>query len=127
MEVKSYRDLKIWQKSIDLVEIVYKTVKFLPKEELYSLTDQIKRASVSIPCNIAEGHQRNSTKDYLRFLFIAKGSLGELVTQVIICERLDYLSHDQTIPVIELCDEVGKMLNTLIIRLQNSGTARINP
>ena len=127
MEVKSYRDLKIWQKSIDLVEIVYKTVKFLPKEELYSLTDQIKRASVSIPCNIAEGHQRNSTKDYLRFLFIAKGSLGELVTRVIICERLDYLSHDQTIPVIELCDEVGKMLNTLIIRLQNSGTARINP
>lgn len=122
MTVKYYRELIVWQKSIDLAIMVYEAVKTLPKEELYSLSDQIRRAAISIPSNIAEGNQRNTTRDYLRFLSIAKGSLGELETQLIICERLNFLSNEQTTPIMNQCTEVSKMLNKLIIRLQSAGS-----
>ena len=122
MTVKYYRELIVWQKSIDLAIMVYEAVKTLPKEELYSLSDQIRRAAISIPSNIAEGNQRNTTRDYLRFLSIAKGSLGELETQLIICERLNFLSNAQTTPIMNQCTEVSKMLNKLIIRLQSAGS-----
>ena len=122
MTVKYYRELTVWQKSIDLAVMVYETVKSLPKEELYSLSDQIRRAAISIPSNIAEGNQRNTTKDYIRFLSIARGSLGELETQLILCERLKYLQKDQTETLLSQCTEVSKMLNGLIQRLQNIET-----
>ncbi len=122
MTVKYYRELIVWQKSVDLAIMVYEAVKTLPKEELYSLSDQLRRAAISIPSNIAEGNQRNTTRDYLRFLSIAKGSLGELETQLIICERLNFLSNEQTTPIMNQCTEISKMLNKLIIRLQSAGS-----
>ena len=123
MAIKSYEDLDVWQKSIDLVTEIYKVVKKLPKEELYGLSDQIRRAAVSIPSNIAEGQQRQSTKDYIKFLSIAKGSLGELKTQIIICERLGYLNPNETEPIKDNIDVIGRMLSglthNLYIKQQN--------
>ena len=117
MTVTTYKDLKVWQKSMDLAEDIFKSVKMLPKEELYGLPDQMRRAVVSIPSNISEGHQRSSTKDYVRFLNIAKGSLGELETQIMLCERLEYLNKEKTDLLLGQCGEIGRMLNGLINRL----------
>ncbi len=120
MSVNSYEDLVVWQKSIDLVITIYKMVKNLPREELYSLSDQIRRAAVSIPSNIAEGQQRQSSKEFLKFLSIAKGSLGELKTQMIICNRLGFISEDQTTPLLNECDTIGRMLNGLMNKISES-------
>ncbi len=125
MSVNSYEDLVVWQKSIDLVITIYKTVKSLPREELYSLSDQIRRAAVSIPSNIAEGQQRQSSKEFLKFLSIAKGSLGELKTQLIICYRLDFLSEDQTTPLLNECDTIGKMLSGLMNKISENQSRQI--
>lgn len=105
---------------MDLAVAVYKTIKMLPREELYGLCDQMRRAVVSIPSNIAEGNQRSSTREYLHFLYIAKGSLGELETQIMLCERLNYLKSEITKPLISQCKEVGRMLNGLINSLQQN-------
>ncbi|MCR4615482.1 MAG: four helix bundle protein [Clostridiales bacterium] len=117
MSVNSYRELVVWQKSMDLVEKIYILVKSLPKEELYSLSDQMKRAVVSIPSNIAEGQQRNSTKEFAKFLSIAKGSNAELQTQLMICVRLKYLTQSQAEAAMLSSEEVGKMLTVLIGKL----------
>ena len=113
MTVNSYEDLMVWQKSIDFVANIYEITKNLPREETYSLTDQIRRAAISIPSNIAEGQQRQSTRDFLKFLSISKGSLGEVKTQLIICRRLGYLNEKQTEPLLIECDVIGRMLNGL--------------
>ena len=113
-----YSDLKVWQKSMDLAVEIYQLVKLLPREELYGLSDQMRRAVVSIPSNIAEGHQRSATKDYIRFLFIAKGSLGELETQLLLCERLGYVNNEISGPIYSRCEEIGRMLSGLINSLQ---------
>ena len=112
-----YTDLKVWQKAMDLVEIVYKLVKYLPKEETYALSDQMRRAVVSIPSNIAEGQQRNTQKDFKNFLFIARGSNAEIETQLRICVRLKYLNEEQVKPAMELCSEIFKMLSAFITKL----------
>ena len=117
MEIKSYKDLKVWHKAMDLTVEVYRLVKFLPKEETYALSDQMRRAVVSIPSNIAEGHGRTSTREFLRFLSIARGSQTELETQLQICERLNYISADNLKIAFGLSDEVNKMLNKLISKL----------
>ena len=83
--MKNYRDLVVWQKGMDLVEKIYKITGFLPNEENFGLTLQLKRAAVSIPSNIAEGFERNTTKDYIKFLSIAKASRAEVETQLLIC------------------------------------------
>ena len=127
MAINYYTDLKVWQKSIDLVVLVYQSIKFLPKEEMYALSSQIRRSVVSIPSNIAEGHQRNSLKEYIHFLYVAKGSLGELETQIIICERLGYLSSNQTAPIKALSSETGRMLNGLIKNLQDQLNVKGQP
>ena len=88
MAGKNYRDLIAWQKAMDLVEMVYKVTGQIPREELYGLTNQLRRAVVSIPSNIAEGQGRNSTNDFKRFLIISHGSLREVETQILIAERL---------------------------------------
>ena len=82
--MNSYQDLEVWKKSIDFVEQIYRLVKQLPKEETYALSDQMRRAAVSIPSNIAEGANRKTTKEYIQFLYIALGSTAELETQLII-------------------------------------------
>ena len=118
--VTHFKDLKVWQKSMDLVEQIYKLVKFLPKEETYALSDQMRRAAVSIPSNIAEGQSRNSTKEFVNFLSIARGFNSELTTQLMICVRLKYLTQFQVEPVLNLSDEVGRMLTGLIGKLSTT-------
>ena len=116
--VKTYRDLEVWQKSIAFVEDVYKAVKTFPREEQYGLSDQIRRAAVSIPSNIAEGFGRDSNAEFLRFLAIARGSLYEVSTQLEIAHRLGFLpSKAGLYPQIV---SIGKMLNTLRRRLIDS-------
>lgn len=114
MKTSNYQDLKVWQKAMDLTVEVYSLVKLLPKEETYALSDQIRRAVVSIPSNIAEGHGRNSDKDFIKFLSIARGSLHELETQIAICCRISYISLSEADRAKCLIEEVSKMLNSLI-------------
>lgn len=119
MTVKHYRELLVWQKAMLVVEETYRLVKLLPKEEQFALSDQMRRAAVSIPSNIAEGQARSSTKEFVRFLWIAKGSVAELETQFMICVRLKYMMKSQIETVMNLLDEVGRMLNALIGKLGN--------
>ncbi len=93
MKVKNYQELIVWQKAMDLVEDVYKSSKDFPREEMYALTSQIRRAAVSIPSNIAEGQGRRTTLDFLRHLSIAYGSLREVETQILIARRLRYVAQ----------------------------------
>jgi four helix bundle protein len=110
---KNYRDLIAWQKAMDLSVTAYEISRKLPKEEQYGLTSQIRRALVSIPSNIAEGHARRSTKEFVRFLSVAHGSLAEIETQFLLAERLNYLASPDLIPVMKLASEVGRLINGL--------------
>lgn len=112
--MKNVTDLTVWQKGIDLVVEIYRLVKKLPKEEMYSLSDQMRRAVVSIPSNIAEGINRSSDKEFVRFLYIAKGSTAEIETQLFICFELGYLEKSDIENAFNLCTEVAKILNTMI-------------
>jgi four helix bundle protein len=104
---------------MDLVEEAYRIAGLLPKEEVYGLSSQIKRAAVSIPSNIAEGQERSTTKDFVKFLYIAKGSKGELQTLLQLCVRLGCLPKSETDVANNLLVEIGKMLNSLIQKLAN--------
>jgi len=117
MSVQSYKDLIVWQKALDLVEIIYQVTNAFPKEELYGLTNHLRRAAVSIPSNIAEGHGRSSAQEFHRFLSIAKGSLAEVETQLLIAQRLGYLSNDQLAQILSLQVEINKMTNGLMAKL----------
>lgn len=116
-KIMVYKDLIVWQKSMELVKEVYFLVKKLPKEETYSLSDQMRRAVVSIPSNIAEGNGRKSQTEYARFLDIARGSQFEIETQLHICIMLNFLTEKDTKQAFALIEEIGKMLNALIIKL----------
>ena len=111
--IKDFKDLILWQRAMDLVVEVYQLVKKLPKEELFALSDQIRRAVISIPSNIAEGQGRNSSKEFIHFLSIAKGSKAELETQLLLCVRINYLTESEIEKAMSLIEEVGKMLNSL--------------
>ena len=113
MKSSDYRQLKVWQKAMDLTVEIYNLVKRLPREETYALSDQMRRAVVSIPSNIAKGQGRNSDKEFINFLSIARGSLWELETQIEICERLHYIDSELASKVYSLTTEVSKMLNSL--------------
>lgn len=113
MTVRNYSELVAWQKSMDLVERVYAATKQFPKEELYGLTSQIRRAAVSIPSNIAEGQGRKSTNEFLHHLSIAYGSLREVETQILIAGRLHYLAQEEINHLLELSAEVGRIINGL--------------
>lgn len=115
-----YRDLVVWQRSMELVKLVYGLTKQLPREETFALSNQLRRAVVSIPSNIAEGYGRNSKQDYLRFLNIARGSKNEVETQLQICLMLDYLRPEAIAEAQAACTEVGKMLNALIASIENA-------
>lgn len=112
-KIEDYKDLIVWQRSMELAEEVYRLVKKLPKEELFALSDQIRRAVISIPSNIAEGYERNSTKEYIHFLSIAKGSKAELETQLLLCTKIYYLNNSDIEKSISLIQEIGKMINSL--------------
>ncbi|WP_282085743.1 four helix bundle protein [Aquimarina algiphila] len=107
--MNKYQELKIWNKAMELVEEVYALTKKLPDEEKFGLISQIKRCSVSIPSNIAEGAGRNSNKEFIRFLSIANGSTTELETQLILVIRLKLTSKDKVEKLLNLCAEIKKM------------------
>ena len=121
MAIKSYRDLIVWQKAMDLVEDVYKKTKGFPREELYGLTSQLRRAVVSVPSNIAEGQGRDSTKEFLHHLSIAYGSLCEVGTQILIANRLGYLEKRELERLDGLTSEVGRLINGLSNKLPKNG------
>jgi len=108
-----YSELFVWQKSMDLVAKIYKITATLPAEERFGLLSQIRRAAVSIPSNIAEGHGRKSTGAYINHLSIAHGSLMELETQIQIALRLNFVGAEETSTLLEQTNEIGKMLNGL--------------
>lgn len=114
MALNSYRDLLVWQKSMDLVELVYRPTTDYPKYEQYGLTSQIRRAAVSIPANIAEGRRRGTKKDFYRFLQMAYGSGAELETLVDISVRLKYGDPQNRSKVISILSETMKMLNGML-------------
>lgn len=116
----NYKELIVWQKSVDFVTDIYLCTKNFPKEELYSLTSQIRRSSISIPSNIAEGHSRRSQIDYLQFLKIARGSCAEFETQLIISKNLNYLNTNDFDYLSKKSEEIAKMLNALITKLQTN-------
>jgi len=116
MSAFNYKDLKVWQKSMDLTVLIYELAKKLPKQEAYVLSDQMRRAAVSIPSNIAEGQERGSSKDFARFLHIALGSKAELETQLHLSVRTGLLMERDVAEALQLSTEIGKMLNTLIVR-----------
>lgn len=115
---KCYRDLVAWQKAMDLVTAVYRASARFPHSEIYGLTSQLRRASVSIPSNIAEGQGRFGAAEFRHFLRQANGSLMELETQILIAERLDYITSDEANNLLNNAAEVGKILNGLIASLE---------
>ena len=118
MTITSHKQLIVWQKSMDLVVEIYHLVKRLPKEETYSLSDQMRRAAISIPSNIAEGFFRHSSRQYIQFLSVARGSTAELETQLLIAIRLKYFTEFQSNNALNLCNEILKMLSKIIIKLE---------
>ena len=125
--VKSYRDLVVWQRGMELVIQVYRSTRLFPKEEQYGLTSQICRAAVSVPSNIAEGHGRGSTGEFKQFLHISRASLYELQTQLEIAKRLDLIGQQEAIDLIRKSDEIGMMLNGLLARLNIRIQASLAP
>ena len=113
-----FKELIVWKKAIVLVKEIYALTKLLPNEEKYDLSSQMRRAAVSVPSNIAEGNSRHTKKEYINFLSIARGSVSEVWTQLIICNELNYLSTEQTVKTEELCEEISKILNAMIKKLQ---------
>ncbi|HTK75609.1 MAG TPA: four helix bundle protein [Gemmataceae bacterium] len=113
MTLSSYRDLIAWQKAIELVEIVYQATARFPRCEIWGLSNQLRRAAVSIPSNIAEGQGRRSTRDFLKFLAIAQGSRQEVETQIIIAERLGYLEAGDSQRLLEQIRELGRVISGL--------------
>jgi four helix bundle protein len=116
--MESFRELIVWQRSLQLVKCVYEETKGFPREEIFGLKLQMRRCAISIASNIAEGYGRHHTVEYVRFLQISRGSLNELITQLEIARSLDYLQDIGD--TIRECDEIGRMLNTLIRKLSNS-------
>ena len=119
MAGRNYSDLLAWQKAMDLVELIYKATAQFPKEEIYGLTNQLRRAVVSVPSKIAEGQGRSSVLDFRRFLAISYGSLREVETQLLIAQRLHYLTPAQTELLMNLAGEVGRLINGLSKSLEN--------
>jgi four helix bundle protein len=117
--MKSYKELEVWQKAVKLAVEIYRITQTFPKEELYGLTSQIRRASTSVSANIAEGWGRGSTKEYIQFLLIARGSLMELETHLIIAQELNYLNQQQLEKMQAEIESMGMMLNRLIQSLRN--------
>jgi len=118
--INSYQDLEVWKKAMRLVTDIYKNTQTFPKEELYGLTNQLRRASVSVPANIAEGRGRGTTKEYMQFLRIARGSLLEVETLMTISRNLGYVNaQDLQEQILQKIIEISKMINALINSLKH--------
>lgn len=119
MQIRSFRDLRVWQAGIELVQIVYALTSKFPRSEVYGLASQMQRAAVSVPSNIAEGHARESTKEYLQHLSIAQASLAELETQLEIAKLLKYISEAEAASLVEKIWSLGRQLFALRNALTN--------
>ncbi|MEA1957998.1 MAG: four helix bundle protein [Euryarchaeota archaeon] len=115
--MKNFKELNVWQKGIELVEIVYKITSSFPEEEKYGLSAQMRRAAVSIPSNIAEGHLRKTAKDFKQFLSIARGSCAELETQIIIAHKLGFIYGDNFDNLSSKIEELSKMLSSFYSKI----------
>src|SRR5581483_823384 len=124
MPVSSFRDLRVWQESLKLTVSVYKCSSQFPKHELYGLSQQIRRAAVSVPSNIAEGKGHCSNKDFVRFLLHARGLLLELQTQMLIAQELEYVSTITTTAVLKQAGNVGRALSGLINSMEDQVASR---
>ncbi len=118
-DIRHYRDLLVWQKAMAWVENVYGSSRDWPAEERFGLISQVRRAAVSVPSNIAEGCARRATGDFIRFLNIARGSLAEAGTQLILAERLSYLPASDAQSLLNSADEISRMLSSLIGKLED--------
>ena len=114
----NFKELIVWQKAMDLTGEIYQIAKRLPKEETYALSDQMRRAAVSILSNIAEGHGRNSTKEFIQFLAIARGSVYELETQLLLCVKIKYMTESEVQNATSLLSEIAKIINSMITKLK---------
>lgn len=117
--VTSYKDLQVWRRALDLAEAVYLASRDWPLDERFGLISQVRRASVSVPSNVAEGSARKSTGEFLQFLGMARGSLAEVETQLILARRLGYLSEPRAAEIMNLAEEVSRMLVALAAALKN--------
>lgn len=126
MNKHGFKDLIVWQKAMALAKEIYTLVKNLPKEEMYALSNQMRRAAVSIPSNIAEGQGRTSPKEFAQFLSIANGSKAELETQLLLCIDLGYIEKRDTIIAAGLIDEIGKILYAMRKKLQQRAAGGIS-
>ena len=124
--MKSFKELVVWQKSMDLVEAVYAATRTFPNDERFGLISQMRRAAVSIPSNIAEGHGRNSDGAFGNFLRIAMGSLRELETQLLLSQRLGMIDHPTSGDLLSKCDEIGRMLRSLATRVTASKSKELS-
>jgi len=113
-QVESYRDLRVWQVGMDIVEACYNLTRTFPKEEIFGFTSQIRRSSASIPANVAEGYGRQPRGEYVQFLRVARGSSKELETHLLLAVRVGLTQEDEIKTVMSLCDEQGRMLTALI-------------
>ena len=120
MPIQSYRDLRVWQEGVSLAELVYRTTRSFPKEEMFGLTSQMRRASVSVPANIAEGYGRENAGSYLQFLRIAQGSLKEVETHAIIAHRVGLLAEEGLNVILAVSTSTGKMLRSLIRAIEKA-------
>ena len=116
--ISTFKDLTLWQEAMELVIDVYKITKQFPKSEMYGLCSQMQRCAVSVPSNIAEGHQRNSTPQFLQFISIARGSLGELETQIILAFRLEYLDKNTKEELLNRVARVGRLIGGMMKSLK---------
>jgi four helix bundle protein len=120
LKIKNYQELNIWKRSVEIAIEIYNSSKNFPKEELYGLTYQIRRASVSIPSNIAEGFNRYHNKEFRQFLYISLGSCAEVETQLFIAQRLNYVDQEKASKLIKELGEIGKMINSLIKKINGN-------
>src|SRR5487761_1178011 len=118
MAISSYRDLTVWQKGMDLAEACYRLTASFPREEVFGMTSQIRRAAVSVPANIAEGWGRDGKGEFVQFLRIAQGSLKELETHLLLTERVGLATAQSTRPILDTAEELGKMLRMLYRSIQ---------
>ena len=118
-KLASYKNLIVWQKAIEFVTVIYKTTKLFPSDEKFNLITQINRAVISVPVNIAEGYGRESSKNYLQFLRISRGSILELETLLLISKNLNYLPIEDYEKLTENLNEISKLLQGLIKSIQN--------
>ena len=117
--IQSFKDLLVWQKALTLSVLCYQLTKAFPKDEMYGMTAQIRRASVSVPANIAEGHGREHTRSFIQFLRIAQGSLKELETHLMLAEQVNLAPAAALAQAFAMTDEIGRMLRALIRALQD--------